>query len=344
MPDNPNRPGTGIALDSLNGSQRAAILLMSLGEDEAANVIKHMDPEEVQTLGFAMNELNSITQGEIRGVLDQFLDNLGEQSSLSLGTQDFLRRTLVNALGREKANNTMSQILVGSTPKGLETLNWMDPRSITSIIREEHPQIIAIILTHINQSKAGQVLDMLPHDIQTDVMVRVAGLDSVHPAAIDELNEIMQKRFEQEPDVVVSELGGIKVAAEILNSVSSATEARVFDALKEFNDDMSEKIQENMFVFENLLALDDRGMQLLLREIPQEKVVRALKGTSMEIQEKVFRNVSKNAAELMRDDLSAMGPIRLSEVQEVQKDIMAMAQRLAEEGQIALGSKDDEFV
>ncbi len=342
MPD--DRDNRGDPLAGLSGAQRAAILLMSLGEEEAANVIRHMDPEEVQSLGYAMTELNSVTQGEIQSVLGHFMENLGEQSAISIGTQEFLRKTLVNALGREKANNVMAQILVGHSPKGLDTLNWMDPRSIAAIVRDEHPQIIAIILTHLNHAKAGQVLDMLPETVQTDVMVRVAGLDSVHPAAIEELNEIMQRRFEEEPDVVVSDLGGIKVAAEILNSVSSATENRVFEALKEFNDDMSEKIQENMFVFENLLALDDRGMQLLLREIPQEKVVRALKGTSTEIQEKIFRNVSKNAAELMRDDLEAMGPIRLSEVQEVQKDIMAMAQRLAEEGQIALGNKDDEFV
>jgi flagellar motor switch protein FliG len=342
MPGGPN--GGTDPLESLDGPGRAAILLMALGEEDAAQVLRHMEPEEVQSLGMAMTSLKSVSQREIRGVLDRFMENLGEQSSLSIGTDEFLRKTLVNAMGREKANNIMAQVLVDSEPKGLDTLNWMDPRAIANIIRDEHPQIIAIVLAHVSHAKAGQVLDLLPHDVQTDVMVRVAGLDSVHPAAIEELDQVMQKRFEEEPEVIVSGLGGIKVAAEILNSVSSATETRVFDALTEYNDDMSEKIQENMFVFENLLALDDRGMQLLLREIPQEKIVRALKGTSLEIQQKVFRNVSQNAAELMRDDLDAMGPIRLREVEEVQKDIMAMAQRLAEEGQIALGSKDDEFV
>ncbi len=346
MPDNlPGAPNMGgDPLDNLDGPGRAAILLMSLGEQEAAEVLKHMDPEEVQALGTAMTSLKTVTQREIKGVLDRFMENLGEQSSLSIGTNEFLYKALVQAMGREKANNVMAQIQADGEPRGLDTLNWMDPRAIANIVRDEHPQIIAIVLAHVSHSKAGQVLDLLPPEVQTDVMVRVAKLDSVHPAAIDELNQVMQRRFEEEPEVIVSGLGGIKVAAEILNAVSSATEARVFEALKKDNDDMSEKIQENMFVFENLLALDDRGMQLLLREIPQEKIVRALKGTSPEIQQKVFRNVSKNAAELMRDDLDAMGPIRLREVEEVQKDIMAMAQRLAEEGQIALGSKDDEYV
>lgn len=346
MPDDlTNAPRAGAdPLEGLDGPGRAAILLMALGEDEAAEVLKHMEPEEVQALGAAMTSLKKVSQREIRGVLDRFMQNLGEESSLGIGTDEFLYKALVQAMGREKANNIMAQIHTDGGPRGLDTLNWMDPRAIANIIRDEHPQIIAIVLAHVSHTKAGQVLDLLPNEVQTDVMVRVAKLDSVHPAAIQELNDVMQRRFEEEPEVVVSGLGGIKVAAEILNSVSSATEERVFEALKDYNDEMSDQIQESMFVFENLLALDDRGMQTLLREIPQEKIVRALKGTSQEIREKVFRNVSKNAAEMMRDDLEAMGPIRLREVEEVQKDIMAMAQRLAEEGQIALGSKDDEYV
>ena len=220
----------------------------------------------------------------------------------------------------------------------------MESSSVANIIRNEHPQIIAIVLAHLSRDKAGAVLDLLDEDIQTDVMVRVASLDKVHPAALEELDEIMQRRFEDEPDVVVMGIGGIDAAAEILNSVSSETEKRVFESFKDLDGDMSDKIQEKMFVFENLLALDDRSMQLLLRGIAQDKVVKALKGASKEIQEKVFRNVSKNASDMMRDDLQATGPMRLKDVEDVQKEIMAVAQRLAEEGQISLGGKDDDFV
>ncbi len=330
--------------NGLDGAKRAAILLMTLGEEKAADILKLMEPEEVQAVGMAMTSLKDVSQDAIAEVLNGFVQQLGKESSLSLGTEQFLRNALVKSLGREKANNILSQVYMNGDPKGLESLKWMDPRAIFHVIQHEHPQIIAIVLTHLTREKAGAVLDMLPDTIQTDVMVRVANLDTVHPAALKELDEILRERFEKEPEVVISKIGGIKVAAEILNTVSSETESRVFEALNEYNDDMSEQIQESMFVFENLLALDDRGMQLLLREIPQDKLVKALKGTSIEIRQKVFNNVSSTAAELMRDDLESMGPIRLREVEEIQKEIMAVAQRLAEEGQIALGNKEDEFV
>jgi len=340
MPD--DRPGD--ALEALEGPERAAILLMTLGEEKAAEILCHMTPDEVQTLGTAMTSINTITQQHIRGVLDTFIENLGNQSALSIGTQDFLHKTLTGALGRDKANNMMSQVLIDSNPKGLETLKWMESSSVANVIRNEHPQIIAIVLAHLSRDKAGAVLDLLSEEIQTDVMVRVASLNKVHPAALEELDEIMQRRFEEEPDVVITGIGGIDAAAEILNSVSSETEKRVFESFKDLDGDMSDKIQEKMFVFENLLALDDRGMQLLLRGIAQDKVVKALKGASEEIQEKVFRNVSKNASDMMRDDLQATGPMRLKDVEDVQKEIMAIAQRLADEGQISLGGKDDDFV
>ncbi len=328
----------------LKGSQRAAILLMTLGEEKASEILKLMEPEEVQSVGSAMTSLKNISQTNISQVLDGFITQVGKESSLSLGTDSFLRNTLVSALGRDKANSVLSQVHMDAESHGLESLKWMDPKAIHHVIQNEHPQIIAIVLTHLMRDKAGAVLDLLPDNVQTDVMVRVASLDSVHPAALEELDTILKLRFEKEPEVSISKIGGIKVAAEILNTVSSATEGRVFEALNEYNDDMSEQIQESMFVFENLLALDDRGMQLLLREIPQDKLVKALKGTSIEIRNKIFDNVSATAAELMRDDLDAMGPIRLREVEDLQKEIMAVAQRLAEEGQIALGNKDDEFV
>lgn len=212
------------------------------------------------------------------------------------------------------------------------------------VIRDENPQIIAIILTHLEREQAGEVLGLLPDELQSDVVMRIATLDKVHPSALRELDEILDRRFAEDPDVEISGIGGTKAAAEILNTVDSDIESRVMDSIKDNDVDMGEEIQEKMFVFENLLGLDERGFQTMLREVSNEKIVMALKGSSKAMEEKIFRNMSKNAAEMMRDDLEAMGPVRLSEVEEAQKSIIAIAQRMNEEGQITLAGKGDEFV
>lgn len=328
----------------MSGAERAAVFLMSLGEDEAAKILKYMDPTEVQTLGSAMTSLASVTQAHISTALDQFMNNIGNESSLSIGSQEYLKKILTRAMGREKANSMMSKVVIGDQPRGLEALRWMAPTAIARVIRGENPQIIAIILTHLDREQAGEVLGLMPDDVQSDIMMRIAALDKVHPTALEELDEILERRFAEDPDVELSGIGGTKAAAEILNTVDADTETRVMEIIHEADSDMGADIQEKMFVFENLLGLDERGFQTLLREVANEKIVLALKGASKAMSDKIFRNMSKNAAEMMRDDLEAMGPVRLTEVEEAQKSIIAIAQRMNEEGQIALAGKGDDFV
>jgi len=341
------QPATTAKLDSLaglNGAAHAAILLMALGEQEAAQILKHMEPREVQALGEAMTALEGVSQDQISGTLDKFVGNIKNETSLSIGTRDYLKKTLTRALGREKAGSILSQIQMESGPRGMEALKWMHPRAVANIIRSEHPQIIAIVLSHLEREQAGLVLGLLSEEIHTDIVVRISKLDTVHPAALQELDEIIARRFEENPEAELTGVGGIKVAAEILNGVSSDAESQIFEKLKEIDSDLGDQIQENMFIFDNLMSLDDRGMQTLLREVSSDKLVIALKGAANALQEKIFKNMSSRASEMLRDDLQAKGPVRLAEVEEAQKEILTAAHRLSEEGQIALGGKGDDFV
>ncbi len=331
-------------LAGISGSARAAILLMALGEQEAADILKLMEPREVQSLGEAMTGISGVSQEQISGVLDTFVGNIQNESSLSIGKQDYLKKTLTRALGRDRAGSMMSQIQMDSGSRGMDALKWMNPGAIAKLICNEHPQIIAIVLSNLEREHAGKVLCQMPKDIQADVVIRVTKLDKVHPAALKELDEIIQQRFEENPEADLTGVGGVKAAAEILNGVSATTEAEIFDVLAEIDAELGNEIQESMFIFENLKTLDDRGMQTLLREVSSEQLVLALKGTTEEMKEKIFKNMSKRAADLLRDDLEAKGPVKLSEVEEAHKIILTAAHRLSEDGSIALGGKGDEFV
>ncbi len=331
-------------LAGLSGPAHAAILLMALGEQEAADVLKHMEPREVQALGEAMAMLEGVTQDQISGILDRFIDSIKNESSLGLGTREYLKKTLTRALGRERAGSMLSQIQMDSGAQGLDALKWMHPRVVANLIRNEHPQIIAIVLSNLEREQAGQVLELLPKERHVDIMLRITKLDTIHPAALKELDEIITRRFEENPEAELTGVGGVKAAAEILNGVSADIESELLEQLKEVDAELSEEIQENMFIFDNLLSVDDRGMQTLLREVSSDKLVIALKGAAPELQEKIFKNMSSRAAEMLRDDLEAKGPVRLSEVEEAQKEILTVAHRLSEEGQIALGGKGDDFV
>lgn len=332
------------ALTGLNGPAHAAILLMALGEEKAANILRHMDPVEVQSLGEAMSAIDSVSQDQISGILDKFVGKIKNESSLSLGSRDYLKKTLTRALGQERAGSIMGQIQVDGGPVGLDTLRWMNPRAVANVIHNEHPQIIAIVLAHLDREQAGKVLGFLPQDVHTDILVRITKLDTIHPAALEELNEVIQRLFEQNSETELTGLGGISVAAEILNGVSKDDETAAIEKLDEIDSELSQKIQEKMFIFDNLMAVDDRGMQTLLREVSTDKLIYALKGASQELQDKIFRNMSKRAAEMLKDDLDAKGPVRLAEVEEAQKEILTVALRMGEEGTISLGGKGDDFV
>ncbi len=329
---------------SMSQSQRAALFLMALGENKAAEVLKHMGPKEVQSLGGTMRTLGEVTQGQIATVLDEFLRSVGNQSSLSIGSEDYLKNILQKALGREKAESVLSRISIGGNSRGLDMLKWMDAQAIYDLVRNEHPQIIAIVLVYLEKEQASEVLALLPDDVRAEVVLRVANMDGINPTALSELDAIMEQRFSGSPNVKVSNIGGIRTAAEMVNGLRGEESSGVIEKMTEADAELSNKIQDQMFIFENLLELADRDMQALLREISTDSLVIALKGSSQEMQEKIFRNMSKRAAEMMRDDLETKGPVRLKEVEEAQKSILVVARTLGDEGKIALGGAGEDFV
>ena len=330
---------------NLSGVERAAVFLLSLGEDRASEVLKHMGPKEVQSLGTAMADLSSVSKGEVTAVLGEFVTIAEDQTSLGMGNDDTIRAMLTNALGSDKATGVIDRILFGKNSKGLEQLKWMDPKQTAEMIRLEHPQIIAIILAYLDNDQSAQVLTLLPENMHLDIMMRVASLDGIQPNALSELNNIMEAQFAGEgaSSIKSSSVGGVKSAADIFNVMDTAIENEIMDKMKEVDPDLGQKILDNMFVFANLVDLDDRGIQSLLRETSTDNLVTALKGADVTLREKIFKNMSKRAGEMLRDDLDAKGPVRLSEVEEAQKEIIAIARRMTESGEISLGG-GDEFV
>lgn len=331
--------------DTMNGANRAAILLMSLGEQAASEVLKHMAPKEVQSVGSAMAQLKNVTRGQVDSVLSEFYTIVQEETGLALGTDEYVRNVLIKALGQDKADGLIDRIIKGANTKGLETLKWMDPRAVAEIIRLEHPQIISIVLSYLEPDQAAEVLVLFPERVRVDVMMRIATLDGVQPAALTELNDIMEKQFSGNNNVKSSSVGGLKAAASILNFIDSSIEGEIMDNIKEADTDLGQSIQDLMFVFDNLNEVEDRDIQTILREISSESLVLALKGAEAGLKEKILKNMSKRAAEMLRDDLEAKGPVRLSEVEGAQKEILAVARRLADAGDINLGgSGGEEYV
>lgn len=321
----------------MNGVERAAIFLLTLGEKSAANVLRHMGPKEVQKIGTAMTKLGSVTVDQIDEVFNTFRSSIGSQTSIGVGANDFLRKTLLDALGEEKANSLLDRIVSGSSTKGLESMKWMDSRTIFETIRFEHPQIIAILLSYLDSDQSAAVLQMFPDRDRVDLVLRMATLDSIQPSALQELNDIMEKHFTEYASQQKSNIGGVKTAANVLNFVDSSIEGDIMDNIKDIDPDLAQQIQDLMFVFENLVELDDRGMQTLLREVSSDVLILALKAADEVLKEKIFKNMSKRAAEMLRDDLESRGPVRLSDVETAQKEVVATARRLAESGDIMLG-------
>lgn len=329
----------------LTGAQRASVLLLSLGEQDAAAVLKHMDAREVQAIGTAMATLKNVSRDDADAVLDAFAGSLGKQTSFGIGTEDYVRNMLTAALGEEKAGGLLDRILVNRGSKSIEALKWMDGRTIAELIGGEHPQIIAIVLAHLDSGHAGEVLASLPMQMRSEVVMRIATLDGVQPSALIELDQIMERQVAGAGTRGKSaSLGGVKAAAQILNALDSTKELEVMESIVNADADLGQRIQEQMFVFDDLLRIDDRGMQTLLRDVPGDRLVIALKGADPTIREKIFANMSKRAADMMREDLEVKGPVRLSEVDAAQKEILAAARTLAEQGQINLGGGSDEYV
>ncbi len=326
-----------------SGTERAAILLLTLGEHEAAQVLKHMGAREVQKIGAAMAQLQNVSREEVSGVLSAFSDGVGRQTSVGVGVDEFLRNVMTNALGEEKAANVIERINVGLPNKGLETLKWMDSRSVAEVIHNEHPQIIAIVLAYLEPDMAADVMRQLPANLHADVMMRIATLDGVQPAALSELDEVIEKSFASTSSRT-SELGGEKAAANIINALEPAIESSVMEHITNVDSALGARIQDLVFVFDNLIDVDDRGMQEILRQVQGDQLLLALKGCDEPLKQKIFKNMSQRAAEMLRDDLEAKGPVRLAYVEAAQKEILAVARKLAEEGTIALGGKGETFV
>lgn len=323
---------------------QAAILLMSMGEASAAEVLKHMGPKEVQRLGTAMASLTNVQQYEVEVVLNSFMEEVSTQTGLGMGADGYIRSMLVSALGEDKANGLIDRILLGGNTTGLDTLKWMEARSVADIIRNEHPQIQAIVLAYLDADQSAEILDFFPEKVRLDVMLRVASLDTVQPSALQELNDILEKQFSGNAGSQTKDIGGFKTAAEIINNLDSSVGGELMDSIREIDEDLGTQIQDLMFVFDNLKEVDDRAIQALLREVSSDVLILALKGADEILQEKIFDNMSKRAAELLRDDLEAKGPVKVSDVEGAQKEILTIARRMADAGEIQLGGGGEEMV
>jgi flagellar motor switch protein FliG len=324
------------------GLMKSALLMLSLGEEEAAEVFKFLGPKEVQRLGSAMSKLKNVKRESMEEVLDEFHAEASAHTSVGLDSNEYIRSVLTKALGNERAGHLIDRILQGGDTSGIEGLKWMESSTVAELIKNEHPQIIASILVHLERDQAAEILSFFPERVRADVVLRVATLDGIQPNALRELNDVMAKVLSGANNLKKSAMGGVRVAAEILNFVPGAQETVIIETVKEQDADLAQKIVDEMFVFDNIMDIDDRGIQLLLREVQSESLVVALKGTTEEMRERIFKNMSQRAAEMLKDDLEAKGPVRVSEVEAEQKEILKIVRRLVEEGQIALSGKGEE--
>ena len=332
------------AASQLDGAQKAAILLMSIGEGPAAEIMKYLGPRQVQKIGVAMTSLDVVSPTNVNTAITDFIESVRSHTGLGIGNEEYIRSVLTNALGEEKASSMIDRILLGGHTKGLESLKWMDPRAIVELVRYEHPQIIAIVLSYLDSDQSAEVLSLLPENTRADLLMRVATMDGIQPAAMKELNEMLELQLRGGVGGQQSSLGGIKCAAEILNYVDRSVEAKINEQITEADADLATKIQDLMFTFENIADIDDRGIQALLREVSTDNLVLAMKGCDDTIKEKIFKNMSSRAAEMLREDLESKGPVKLSEVEGAQKEILGIARRMADEGTISLGGSGEQMV
>ncbi|GAB4037563.1 MAG: flagellar motor switch protein FliG [Rubrivivax sp.] len=324
------------------GLEDAAILLMSLGEEEAAGVFKHLGPKEVQRLGETIARMKTVPRDRFEDVINRFDLVAQDQNMLVADTDEYVKSVLRKALGEDKANLLIDRILQGSDVTGIESLKWMDAQSVAELLRHEHPQIVAAIMVHLEIDQAAEVLKLLSERQRNEVMVRIATLDGIQPTALKDLNEVMSKVLAGGDRMKKANLGGVKTAAEMLNLMGSAIETSVLDFVRESDNDLAQKIMDNMFTFDDLVNLDDKGIQALMKEVQSESLVIALKGATPELREKILKNMSTRAAETLREDLESRGPVRLSEVEAEQKEMLKIVRRLADEGQIVMGGSGDE--
>ena len=327
------------------GLEEAAILLMSVGEEEAAEVFKHLQPKEVQKLGETIARLKNVPRERLGQVLEKFCAVADEHHSLVNDTDEYVKAVLRKALGEDKANLLIDRILQGADVTGIEGLKWMDPASVAELLRNEHPQIVAAILVHLESDQASAILKCFGDRQRNEVLVRIATLDGIQPAALRDLNEVMQTVLAAGDGVRKTSLGGVKTAAELINQLGTALETSVLDFVRESDADLAQKLMDNMFGFDDLIRLDDKGIQAVLKEVQSESLVLALKGATPEMRDRVFKNMSSRAAETLKEDLDGRGPVRVSDVEAEQKEMIKIVRRLVDEGTIMLASGGaDEFL
>lgn len=335
-----------MADDDMTGAQRAAILLLGVGEDTATQIMRHMSAKEVQQVGEAMASITTLTNDDIEGVLRSFQEDASEINPLALTAPDFTKRVMTSALGEGRAKSILSQVL-NDKPEpnsGVEALQWMAPKAIAEVLAEEHPQIAATVLTQLEDEQAAAVLTQMPDDVRKDVILRVARMDEIDPRAMQELDRVMESQLGKLQKTPPKKVQGVVNAANILNAGSTQLESEMLDALNEVDQELGEEVKEKMFIFDNLMALDDRGFQRLIREIAQENLIVALKGVDAELSERFFNNMSERAAEILKDDMESKGPVKLVDVEAAQKEILKVTQDLAEQGELQIGKGSDDYV
>ncbi|MDX1500541.1 MAG: flagellar motor switch protein FliG [Woeseiaceae bacterium] len=333
-----------MADSEMSGTERAALLLLTLGEQEAAEVLKYMGTTEVQQLGAAMASLRNVTRDEAGNVLDGFITDVEQHTALGVNTEGYVRKLLGNAFGENKAEAFLDRILIGQDAKGLDALKWMSSQEVVNIIEDEHPQIIAIVVAYLDPAQAAEVVERLPEEMRPDILMRVARLDDVQQSALAEIENLIATKSSSRPRGAARKVGGDRVAADIMNAFAPERSDALLAKIGEKNAELSERIQEMMFQFDTLLKVDDRGIQALLREISNDLLVVALKGCDPAIGDKIMSNMSKRAATLLREDMEVKGPMKLSEVEAAQKEILAIARRLADSGDLDLGLGGEEYV
>ena len=331
---------------SMSGLEMASILLLSLSEEDAGNILSKLEPKQVQKLGRQMAVTLDPGHDQVSYVHRRFVDDIQKFTSIGVGSHDFVRNALVAALGEDKASNLVDQIILSSGSKGLDTLKWMDARQVASIIQHEHPQIQTIVLASLEPDQSASILAQFPERVRLDLTMRIANLSEVQPAALQELNDIMEKQFAGQAGAQSAKMGGPKAAAEIMNYLDTSIESPLMDSLREHDEELAQQIHDLMFVFDNLMDVEDRGIQMLLREVPNDVLQRALKGADEHLREKVYRNMSKRAVEMLREDLEAMGPVRVADVEAAQKEVLAIIRRMADAGEIVINSpgSGDQFI
>ena len=330
-----------LEMAAMSGSQRAAVLMLLLGEQQAAEIVKFLDPKEVQSLGGAMVSVADLSQEAVNQVLDDFVMTIKKQTSIGLGTTDYVEKVFKRALGDDKAASVLGRILPGQSTKGLDILQWMDARSIADMIRGEHPQVCAIILSVLEHEVAADVLLFLPEENRSEVIQRVASLETVQPSAMAELEAIMKKQFSSSSSAASSSFGGIKAAAKIMNATKTALEAQVMGGLEKLDAELMMKIQDNMFTFDNLLSVDSKGIQVLMRNVEPDMLMIALKGANEGVRDKFLENMSTRARGMFVDDMNAKGLLRIADVEDAQKTIMRIARKLSDSGDLVLGGGAD---